>query len=139
MYKYLRKKVKSRDYFGRAISLNVDGEEEHKTWFGGVFSILILIFMLGYTFLMLRKCIDHKEDVMNFAYVDENPAKLGVVSYKELQEVIFFQLTTVPQHGENRYKRDLNKDHPHEPIVLNEDFYSKIDVRFEQVKIDHEQ
>ena len=90
MFKFLRKKIKSRDVFGKEISLNIDGDESHKTWFGGFISILISIVMIGYIYLLFKKCITHGEDVMNYIYIDENPEELGQIAFKEINEVIFF-------------------------------------------------
>ena len=90
MLKAVRKKVKKQDEFGKAISLNIDGEESHKTWFGGLLSIIISVLMLVYVFLLFKKMILHEEDVLNYKYPDESPEELGEIPLKEMHEMTFF-------------------------------------------------
>ena len=129
--KYIRKKIKNKDEFGKEVKLNVEGDEAHKTWFGGLLSIVISCLMFVYVFLLFKKMIMHEEDVLNYKFPDESLEEVGEISYKEAHNMIFFQLQTNFRHGSNR----LNA---HKPILLNEEFYSKVDVKFEQVDVDME-
>jgi len=73
----------------------------------------------------------HEEDVLNYKYPDESLEDVGEITFKEAHEMIFFQLLTNFRHGENRKGA-------HKPILLDEEFYSKVDVKFEQVDVDME-
>ena len=55
--------IQNQDLFGYHISLNLNkGSSTHKTIFGGVFSILITIFMYFYFYLNIYKLLNHQEN-----------------------------------------------------------------------------
>ena len=129
MIKFVRKKITSKDEFGKGVSLNIDGDEEHKTWFGGFVTLSITALMALYVFLLFRKMILHEEDVLNYIYPDISPEELDEIPMKEVHEMIFFELTTNFRHGDIR-------NIAHEKIAYNEDFHRSLDVKFEQVDVD---
>ena len=90
MLKKIRKKIKSHDEFGKEISFNIDGEESHKTWFGGMLSVVITCLMIVYVVLLFKKMAFHEEDILNYKYPDLPLEEIGEVSYKETYEMIFF-------------------------------------------------
>ena len=93
-------------------------------------SIIILVFVLGYTYLMFKKCFDHGEDVMNYQYMDEPTEELGMIELKELHEVMFFQFSTTFGHSKERRAKTGSNDH-NKDIKYDEEFLRHLDVKFE--------
>ena len=90
MFKAIRKRVKKQDEFGKDVSLNIDGEESHKTWFGGAIAIIISGLMCVYVFLLFKKMALHEEDVLNYKYPEKSAEDLGKVPLSEMHEMTFF-------------------------------------------------
>ena len=93
--------------------------------------MIISALMVVYVFLMFKKCFLHEENVYNYSYPNEPVTDLGKVKFKDVHEVIFFQLQTNFGHG-GSHRTDA-KDHR---IKLDKTFYENVDVKIEQVNID---
>ena len=128
MIKKLRKYVTSKDEFGKAVSLNVDGDEEHKTRLGAFFTLAITGLMVVYVALLFKKLINHEEDVMDYRYPDISPEELGEIPLGEVHEIIFFELATNFRHGE--FRDDAH--HDYNDLSWNDiNFHKSLDVKFE--------
>ena len=75
--------------------------------------------------------IYHQADVFNYKFLNGYGLEdLGEVSYKEAHEMIFFQITSNLPHGASR------KNAHETDLALDDEFFSSIDVKFEQVNVD---
>ena len=57
--------IKSQDAFGQPININYQGNETFQTLPGGVLSILMMVFFVGYTLLKTKYMINHEEWSLN--------------------------------------------------------------------------
>ena len=63
MLKNIQNYIQKQDWFGYKIRLNFnEGGSTNKTVLGGIVSILIKLFILGYIILVVKKMILHEED-----------------------------------------------------------------------------
>ena len=53
--------VKSRDIYGRPITLNYQGDDTYKTFPGGILSLGLLLFLAAYSFLKGKYMVDKEE------------------------------------------------------------------------------
>ena len=127
MIKKIRKKITSQDEFGKGVELNIDGDEEHKTIYGGIITSTISLLMLVYIGLLLKKLIIRDDDVVQYEYPDESTEELGPIGWKEEHMVkSFIQLNRPHKHGNQ-------KDKAKEKLVLDAEFYQHVEMYFEQV------
>lgn len=73
-----------RDYFGHHISLLFnDRGSEHNTVLGGLISILINLFMIGYIAILLKRAILFENDRIATMHQSQNFKELGAVNFTE--------------------------------------------------------
>ena len=63
--KWITHKIKSQDMFGAPVTLNIDGEDNFKTCFGGFISIIGIITLAIYSFALVDSMINRQETVIN--------------------------------------------------------------------------
>ena len=64
---YIQSKIKSYDMYGRKISFTYKGEDEYKTLCGGLVSLIVLILLALYTWLLVVIMIN-REDTQKASY-----------------------------------------------------------------------
>ena len=58
---YIKKKIREADLFGFKVNLNFDRKTEiHKSFVGGIISIIVLAFFMWYFVILIYKMIYHE-------------------------------------------------------------------------------
>jgi len=83
--------IEDQDIFGHVITLNFDRKgDSHKTWIGGVFSVLIKAYMCFFIFSKLSKLVGRQEANYSTSGILVETKLFGVVPWKNTQISSFF-------------------------------------------------
>ena len=72
IYKYVNSTLKTADFYGVPVSLNLNGEDSFTTSFGGIMSILVRVVMLWYTITELTLIATRGKTAINTNMISKN-------------------------------------------------------------------
>jgi hypothetical protein len=77
----MKRKVREYDMFGHAIPWNFNGNETHNTSIGGIFSIVINIFIIWYISINFIKLVTYDDDSINTTLSKLDLHEAGSITY----------------------------------------------------------
>ena len=87
----IKEKIEEQDMFGHVVNLNFDRKgNSHNTWIGGIFSILIKLFMVVFISLKFKRLIYRDGPNVAVAGLLVKVDLMGEVAWNETNLVSFF-------------------------------------------------